>query len=85
MFYCEPYSKARATGLLNGIEQIGLEVRYRHDFIELLYSFTSSWSSNSFIIQRFFISKHPGFVLEKYEVYGNFFDVDMGTIFAFYQ
>lgn len=42
IFYCEPYSKARATGLLNGIEQIGLEVRYRHDFIEFfLYSFVN--------------------------------------------
>lgn len=31
MLYCEPYSKARAIELINGIEKIGLDVCYRDD------------------------------------------------------
>ncbi|KAI9245018.1 hypothetical protein EDC94DRAFT_530520 [Helicostylum pulchrum] len=31
MIYCEPYSKARAIDLLNGIENIGLDVCYKDD------------------------------------------------------
>ncbi|KAI9267296.1 hypothetical protein EDC94DRAFT_602833 [Helicostylum pulchrum] len=39
MIYCEPYSKARAIDLLNGIENIGLDVCYKDDPTEpLLYS-----------------------------------------------
>lgn len=31
MLYSEPYSKARALDLINGIEKIGLDVCYRDD------------------------------------------------------
>ena len=31
MLYCEPYSKACAIDLINGVEKIGLDVCYRND------------------------------------------------------